>query len=66
MVEIQDNVQGQTVYLIQSMSPPRVNDNIMELLLLISAMKRAGALKVICVIPYFAYSRSTSGTNLRS
>lgn len=39
------------------MSPPKVSDNIVELLLMISAMKRSGASKVICVIPYFAYQR---------
>lgn len=55
-VQILDPVGDKHVYIIQSLSPP-VNDNLCELLLLISAAKRAGSHKVTAVIPYCAYSR---------
>ena len=55
---ILDNVRNQHVFIVQSLSPP-INDNITELFLLISALKRASAKRVTCVIPYFAYMRHT-------
>jgi len=56
MVEIQDNVRGGDVFVVQSTSSPG-NDHIMELLLLLDAFKRASAKRVTAVIPYYGYSR---------
>ncbi len=55
-VEIQENVRGQDVFVVQSTSFP-VNDNLMELLIIIDALKRASARRVTAVIPYFGYAR---------
>jgi ribose-phosphate pyrophosphokinase len=55
-VEIQENVRGEDVYVIQSTSFP-ANDNLMELLILIDALKRASARRITAVIPYYGYAR---------
>jgi len=55
-VEIDENVRGMDVFIIQSTCPP-VNDNCMELLILIDAMKRASADRITAVIPYYGYAR---------
>ncbi len=55
-VEIQENVRGQDVFVIQSTSFP-ANDNLMELLILVDALKRSSARRVTAVIPYFGYAR---------
>ncbi len=55
-VEIQENVRGQDVFVIQSNSFP-ANDNLMELLILIDALKRASAARITAVIPYYGYAR---------
>lgn len=55
-VQINENVRGADVFVIQSLTPP-VNDHIMELLLILDALKRASAHRVTAVIPYFAYAR---------
>lgn len=55
-VEIQENVRGQDVFVMQSTSFP-VNDNMMELLILIDALKRSSARRITAVIPYFGYAR---------
>ena len=54
-VEYQESIRGQFVFLIQSTFSP--TDNLMELLLMIDAAKRASAYKVIAVIPYYGYAR---------
>ena len=54
-VKIDENVRGQDVYIVQPTSPPA--ENIVELLLLIDAAKRASAARVTAVIPYFGYGR---------
>jgi len=54
-VEFQESIRGQFVFLIQSNFSP--TDNMMELLLMIDAAKRASAYKVIAVIPYYGYAR---------
>ena len=51
----EESVRGQSVYLVQSTCPS--SDNLMELLLMIDAAKRASAYKVIAVIPYFGWAR---------
>ncbi|MCV0369858.1 MULTISPECIES: ribose-phosphate pyrophosphokinase [Filomicrobium] len=55
-VEIQENVRGQDCFVVQSTSFP-ANDNLMELLILIDALKRASARRVTAVIPYYGYAR---------
>lgn len=55
-VEISDNVRGRDVYVVQSTSSPG-NDHLMELLIIIDALKRASAGRVTAVIPYFGYAR---------
>jgi ribose-phosphate pyrophosphokinase len=55
-VEIQENVRGQDVFVIQSTSFP-ANDNLMELLIITDALKRASAKRITAVIPYFGYAR---------
>lgn len=56
MVEIQENVRGRDVFIIQSTCAPS-NDNIMELILLADALRRASAEKITAVVPYFGYAR---------
>ncbi|WP_170425085.1 ribose-phosphate pyrophosphokinase [Ruegeria arenilitoris] len=55
-VKIGENVRGDDVFVIQSTSFP-ANDNLMELLVLIDALKRASAKRITAVIPYFGYAR---------
>ncbi|MGC9006531.1 MAG: ribose-phosphate diphosphokinase [Sulfurihydrogenibium sp.] len=55
-VQINENVRGADVFVIQSLTHP-VNDNIMELLLLLDALKRSSTHRITAVIPYFAYAR---------
>jgi len=55
-VEIGQNVRGADVFVIQSTCPP-VNDNLMELLITIDALKRASAASITAVVPYFGYAR---------
>ena len=55
-VEINENIRGKNIFVIQSTSMP-ANDNIMELLITIDALKRASANTVTAVIPYFGYAR---------
>jgi ribose-phosphate pyrophosphokinase len=55
-VEIHENVRGEDVFMIQSTSYP-ANDNIMELLVALDALKRASAKRITAVIPYFGYAR---------
>ncbi len=55
-VEIKENVRGEDIFVIQSTSFP-ANDNIMELLIAIDALRRASAKRITAVIPYFGYAR---------
>ena len=55
-VEIQENVRGEDVFVVQSTSYP-TNDNLMELLVSIDALKRASARRITAVLPYFGYAR---------
>ncbi len=54
-VRIDENVRGQDVYIIQPTNPP--GDNILELLILIDAARRASAARITAVVPYFGYAR---------
>ena len=56
MVEIQENVRGRDVFIVQPTSAP-TNDNLMELLVMIDAMRWASARRITAVIPYFGYAR---------
>jgi len=55
-VEIKENIRGNDVFVVQSTSTPG-NDHLMELLLIIDALKRASAQRITAVIPYFGYAR---------
>jgi len=55
-VEIQENVRGADVFVVQSTSFP-ANDHVMELLIIIDALRRASARRITAVIPYFGYAR---------
>ncbi|MDB5422581.1 MAG: ribose-phosphate pyrophosphokinae, partial [Brevundimonas sp.] len=55
-IEIQENVRGSDVFVIQSTSYP-VNDHLMELLIVTDALRRASARRITAVIPYFGYAR---------
>ncbi|TFU03159.1 ribose-phosphate pyrophosphokinase [Polymorphobacter arshaanensis] len=55
-VEIHENVRGEDVFVIQPTSAPS-NDNLMELLICIDALKRASAKRITAVVPYFGYAR---------
>lgn len=55
-IQVHDNVRDQTTYIIQPVSYP-ANDNLMELLLLISTLRRASANRIVAVLPYFGYAR---------
>ncbi len=56
MIQINENIRGSDVFVIQPTCLP-VNDNIMELLLMIDALKRASARRITAVIPYYGYAR---------
>lgn len=64
-VEIQENVRGEDVFLIQSTSTP-ANDNLMELLICLDALKRASAQRVTAVVPYFGYARQDRKSSPRT
>ncbi len=55
-IEIHENIRGNSIFIIQSISSP-ANDNLMELLLCIDALKRSSAKNITAVIPYFGYAR---------
>jgi len=55
-VKIEDDVRGKDVFLVQPTSPP-VNDNLVELLIIIDALKRASASRITAVLPYYGYAR---------
>ena len=55
-IEINENIRGNSIFIIQSISSP-ANDNLMELLICIDALKRSSAKNITAVIPYFGYAR---------
>lgn len=64
-VEIMENVRGQDVFVIQSTSYP-ANDNLMELLISIDALKRGSAKRITAVLPYYGYARQDRKTGGRT
>lgn len=64
-VVVQENVRGKDVYVVQPTGPP-VNDNIMELLLMVSTLRRASARRITVVIPYYGYARQDRKMQVRS
>lgn len=64
-VEVQENVRGRDVFIIQSTCPP-VNENLMEVLIILDACKRASADRITVVIPYFGYARQDRKTSGRT
>lgn len=64
-VEIQENVRGEDVFVVQSTSSP-TNDNLMELLISIDALRRGSARRITAVLPYFGYARQDRKTGSRT
>src|SRR5690606_2565867 len=64
-VTIDENVRGEDVFVLQSTSFP-ANDNLMELLICIDALKRASARRITAVLPYFGYARQDRKTGGRT
>ncbi|KCZ45426.1 ribose-phosphate pyrophosphokinase [Hyphomonas sp. CY54-11-8] len=64
-VRIDENVRGEDVFVIQSTSHP-ANDNLMQLLIMMDALKRASARRITAVIPYFGYARQDRKTDGRT
>ena len=64
-VEIHENVRGEDVFVIQSTSLP-ANDNMMELLVCLDALKRASAKRITAVLPYFGYARQDRKSSPRT
>jgi ribose-phosphate pyrophosphokinase len=56
-IQVQESIRGKDIYIIQPTCPP-VNENLVELLLLISTMKRTSARKITAIIPYYGYARA--------
>lgn len=63
--EIEKNVRGSDVFIVQTTSSP-VNDNLMELLIMIDALKRASAASITAVVPHYGYSRQDRKANPRT
>lgn len=64
-VEVQENVRGEDVFIVQSTNFP-TNDNLMELLIMIDALRRGSARRITTVIPYFGYARQDRKTGPRT
>ena len=57
MVQLLDNVRGKDVFILQSTCAP-TNDNLMELMIMVDALKRASARRITAAIPYYGYALS--------
>lgn len=60
-IEIKENVRAKNAYIIQSTCPP-VNENLVELLLMVSTLRRASVKKIVVVVPYYGYARQDRKT----
>jgi len=65
-IKVNENVRGKHVVIIQSTCPPNVNDTLVELLLIVSTMRRSSAKKITVVMPYCGYMRSDMKRDMRS
>ncbi len=63
-IQINQSIRGKDVYIIHSVADP-VNDNFMELMIAVDALRRAGTHQITCVLPYFAYTRSDRKSRAR-
>lgn len=57
MIDINEDIRGKDLFIVQSTCPPNINDNLMELMMLISTARRASARRITAVIPYYGYAR---------
>ena len=64
-VEVEENIRGEDVFVIQSTSYP-ANDNVMELLITLDALRRASARRITAVVPYYGYARQDRKTGPRT
>jgi ribose-phosphate pyrophosphokinase len=64
-VEINENMRGMDVFVLQPTCPP-VNENLMELLVMMDALRRASAMRITAVVPYFGYARQDRKSHSRS
>jgi len=64
-VEVEENIRGEDTFIVQSTSAP-VNDNLMELLIVVDALRRSSAKRITAVIPYFGYARQDRKSAPRS
>lgn len=64
-VEVFENVRGQDMFIIQSTSNP-ANDNLMELLIMVDALRRSSAARITAIIPYFGYARQDRRSKART
>ena len=64
-VEIQENIRGSDMFILQSTSFP-ANDNLMELLIITDALRRASARRITAVVPYFGYARQDRKSGSRT
>lgn len=57
VIDINEDIRGKDLFIVQSTCPPNINDNLMELMMLISTARRASARRITAVIPYYGYAR---------
>ena len=57
VIDINEDIRGKDLFIVQPTCPPNVNDNLMELMLMISTSRRASARRITAVIPYYGYAR---------
>ena len=57
VIDINEDIRGKDLFIVQSTCPPNINDNLMELMLMISTARRASARRITAVIPYYGYAR---------
>ena len=66
VVDINEDIRGKDLFIVQPTCPPNINDNLMELMLMISTSRRASARRITAVIPYYGYARQDRKVDIRS